>query len=164
MPAEMVREGWGELNPLTRRPATLEGLGDDSVGVGTLEMSRYMRNQLLRDADWAGMAHSVEIRVPLVDVQLLRDIAPYLYGPTPFRKPLVAQACGLDAGNRREDRIFHAGYVNGFAKSPGRGRALHADCATGRDMQWRKPMEHGFSLRCNEEEDSCLRGALSAGL
>jgi len=26
-----------------------------------------MRNQLLRDADWAGMAHSLEIRVPLVD-------------------------------------------------------------------------------------------------
>jgi asparagine synthase (glutamine-hydrolysing) len=26
-----------------------------------------MRNQLLRDADWAGMAHSVEIRVPYVD-------------------------------------------------------------------------------------------------
>ena len=31
-----------------------------------------MRNQLLRDADWAGMAHSLEIRVPLVDVVLLR--------------------------------------------------------------------------------------------
>ena len=31
-----------------------------------------MRNQLLRDADWAGMAHSLEIRVPLVDIKLLR--------------------------------------------------------------------------------------------
>ena len=31
-----------------------------------------MRNQLLRDADWAGMAHSLEIRVPLVDERLLR--------------------------------------------------------------------------------------------
>jgi asparagine synthase (glutamine-hydrolysing) len=30
-----------------------------------------MRNQLLRDADWAGMAHSLEIRVPLVDFTLL---------------------------------------------------------------------------------------------
>ena len=26
-----------------------------------------MRNQLLRDSDWAGMAHSLEIRTPLVD-------------------------------------------------------------------------------------------------
>jgi len=32
-----------------------------------------MRNQLLRDADWAGMAHSVEILVPLVDIELLRS-------------------------------------------------------------------------------------------
>jgi asparagine synthase (glutamine-hydrolysing) len=29
-----------------------------------------MRNQLLRDADWASMAHSLELRVPLVDVRL----------------------------------------------------------------------------------------------
>jgi asparagine synthase (glutamine-hydrolysing) len=36
----------------------------------------YMRNQLLRDVDWASMAHSVEVRVPLVDVQLFRAIAP----------------------------------------------------------------------------------------
>jgi asparagine synthase (glutamine-hydrolysing) len=35
-----------------------------------------MRNQLLRDADWAGMAHGIEIRVPLVDLTLLRAIAP----------------------------------------------------------------------------------------
>jgi asparagine synthase (glutamine-hydrolysing) len=43
--------------------------------VGALESANYLRNQLLRDADWAGMAHSVEIRCPLVDHQLLRDFA-----------------------------------------------------------------------------------------
>ena len=34
-----------------------------------------MRNQLLRDADWAGMAHSLEIRVPLVDSVALPVVA-----------------------------------------------------------------------------------------
>jgi asparagine synthase (glutamine-hydrolysing) len=29
-----------------------------------------MRNQLLRDSDWTGMAHSLEIRVPMVDIRL----------------------------------------------------------------------------------------------
>jgi asparagine synthase (glutamine-hydrolysing) len=43
-------------------------------------MQWYMRNQLLRDADWAGMAHSVEIRVPFVDVPLFRALAPWLAG------------------------------------------------------------------------------------
>ncbi len=43
--------------------------------VSSMEISIYMRNQLLRDADWAGMAHSVEIRVPYADVFLLKALA-----------------------------------------------------------------------------------------
>ena len=35
-----------------------------------------MRNQLLRDADWASMAHSLELRVPFVDWPTLGRIAP----------------------------------------------------------------------------------------
>jgi asparagine synthase (glutamine-hydrolysing) len=34
-----------------------------------------MRNQLLRDSDWAGMAHSLEIRVPLVDSVVIERLA-----------------------------------------------------------------------------------------
>jgi asparagine synthase (glutamine-hydrolysing) len=48
-----------------------------------LESAQYMRNQLLRDADWAGMAHSLEIRVPLVDFTLLRVLAPAIPALTP---------------------------------------------------------------------------------
>lgn len=50
--------------------------GSDHARVGLLETGAYMRNQLLRDADWASMAHSVELRVPLVDAELLRRLAP----------------------------------------------------------------------------------------
>jgi len=46
--------------------------------VAALEASLYMRNQLLRDTDWASMAHSLEVRTPLVDASLLRQIAPLL--------------------------------------------------------------------------------------
>ncbi len=46
--------------------------------IATLEASLYMRNQLLRDTDWASMAHSVEVRTPFVDAALLRQIAPLL--------------------------------------------------------------------------------------
>jgi asparagine synthase (glutamine-hydrolysing) len=44
--------------------------------VSTLESAIYMRNQLLRDTDWASMAHSLEVRVPFVDPVLTRTIAP----------------------------------------------------------------------------------------
>jgi asparagine synthase (glutamine-hydrolysing) len=51
-----------------------------------------MRNQLLRDADWAGMAHSLEIRVPLVDAELFRRLAPLLASPRPPGKKDMADA------------------------------------------------------------------------
>ncbi|HXT50264.1 MAG TPA: asparagine synthase (glutamine-hydrolyzing) [Thermoanaerobaculia bacterium] len=45
------------------------------LAVHQLETTRYMRHQLLRDADWAAMAHSVELRVPMVDPVLRRHAA-----------------------------------------------------------------------------------------
>ncbi|MEZ0242749.1 MAG: asparagine synthetase B, partial [Sphingomonas sp.] len=49
--------------------------------VATLETSLYMRNQLLRDTDWASMAHSLEVRVPLVDATLLEVTARAMTAP-----------------------------------------------------------------------------------
>jgi asparagine synthase (glutamine-hydrolysing) len=46
--------------------------------ISAMESNMYMRNQLLRDSDWAGMAHSLEIRTPLVDSHLIKKIAPFL--------------------------------------------------------------------------------------
>lgn len=61
--------------------------------VAALEASLYMRNQLLRDTDWAGMAHSIELRVPLVDVDLLRTLAPALLRyASKHRKQLLASS------------------------------------------------------------------------
>jgi asparagine synthase (glutamine-hydrolysing) len=47
---------------------------DPWTAVHILESARYMRNQLLRDSDWASMAWSVELRVPLVDAWLYRRL------------------------------------------------------------------------------------------
>src|SRR5262249_26724104 len=72
--------GWGglrRLQPLRRLAASLKPDPSSDVGrVCALESTHYLRNQLLRDADWAGMAHSLEIRVPLVDASLLSTLAP----------------------------------------------------------------------------------------
>jgi len=46
-----------------------------NVRVSVLEARWYMRNQLLRDTDWASMTHSVEVRVPLVDWTLWREVS-----------------------------------------------------------------------------------------
>ncbi len=73
MEPAMARDGLEELATMNRLDASIDGLDSDRLAVSALEMQWYMRNQLLRDADWAGMAHSLEIRVPLVDLQLLQD-------------------------------------------------------------------------------------------
>ena len=39
-----------------------------------LDSKLYLRNQLLRDSDWASMAHSLELRTPLVDSALLDSV------------------------------------------------------------------------------------------
>ncbi len=42
------------------------------------EQSVYMRHQLLRDADWASMSHSLEVRTPLVDRRLTNSLGALL--------------------------------------------------------------------------------------
>lgn len=78
--AEMVREGWRELQTLVRLNDTVHGVEGSYLKVSALEMSWYMRSQLLRDSDWASMAHSLEVRVPLVDIKLLQALAPLFAG------------------------------------------------------------------------------------
>ncbi|MFZ5448756.1 MAG: asparagine synthase (glutamine-hydrolyzing) [Thermodesulfobacteriota bacterium] len=75
---DLARAGWEELQPLVRLNETIPRIPQDFLKVAALEMVWYMRNQLLRVADWAGMAHSLEIRVPLVDIMLLGKIGPLL--------------------------------------------------------------------------------------
>lgn len=55
-----------------------EHVRSPTLGVALAEMQLYMRDQLLRDSDWAGMAHSLEIRVPLVDTVLYVQLLPLL--------------------------------------------------------------------------------------
>jgi asparagine synthase (glutamine-hydrolysing) len=78
MGAEAAARGLAELDPLghVRSQIALPGLSSAFGRVATLEACLYMRNQLLRDTDWASMAHSLEVRVPLVDSELLRALAP----------------------------------------------------------------------------------------
>ena len=48
------------------------------LSLAQIESTTYLRNQLLRDSDWASMDHSVELRTPLVDAHLLANLTPVL--------------------------------------------------------------------------------------
>jgi asparagine synthase (glutamine-hydrolysing) len=93
MDADMARAGLADLAPTQRLAEAALGMGSDHLAVSALEMQFYMRNQLLRDADWAGMAHGLEIRVPLVDTALLRAIlALHAGGQAPGKRHMAAAA------------------------------------------------------------------------
>ena len=85
MDADLAAAGWQSLQPFVKLETTLKGVSGMENHVRVLETCFYLRNQLLRDADWAGMAHSLEIRVPFVDVDLFRALSPFFgtdFSPT----------------------------------------------------------------------------------
>jgi asparagine synthase (glutamine-hydrolysing) len=86
--------GLERLNTLPAVADSFRGVRTMHARIAALEMSWYMRNQLLRDADWAGMAHSVEVRVPLVDAALFRQLAPWIVSDAAPRKADAAAAPG----------------------------------------------------------------------
>jgi len=71
---EAAAEGLAELNVFESMRRSIRGIRSVDQQVRSLDFTFYLRNQLLRDSDWASMAHSVELRTPLVDAWLLRDI------------------------------------------------------------------------------------------
>lgn len=79
MGADMAREGLARLGG-SPPGMTQADVRDGATAVGLLESTHYLRNQLLRDSDWASMGHSLELRTPLVDAALLETLGPYLSG------------------------------------------------------------------------------------
>ncbi len=81
---DLAVEGLRESDPVF---AAQEAIGsaaaahDPWVAVHLMESTLYMRNQLLRDSDWASMAHSLELRVPFVDIHLRDQIAALSFEP-----------------------------------------------------------------------------------
>jgi asparagine synthase (glutamine-hydrolysing) len=57
-----------------RQRLDIDALPEDER-VGALELRQYLQVQLLRDTDAVSMAHSLEVRTPLVDRDLLRAAA-----------------------------------------------------------------------------------------
>jgi len=97
MDDRMAHDGLAELQEEALIAETVSpDPGSDNARICALETSNYMRNQLLRDSDWAGMAHSLEIRVPLVDATLLAAVAPRIASLKPGEgKMLLATAPSL---------------------------------------------------------------------
>lgn len=144
MDEAMARDGLAELQEEKLLADSVRpDPGSDNARVCALETSNYMRNQLLRDSDWAGMAHSLEIRTPLVDATLLAAVAPRIASLKPGEgKMLLATAPSAPLPGH----IVNRGKT-GFGVPVGdwlRGEARHrADRRTSRG--WAQMVEQRYS-------------------
>jgi len=91
---DFTQQGLTRLDPLGRLANALKDGPSAPFGVvAAFESCFYLRNQLLRDTDWAGMAHSLEVRTPFIDSRLLCEAAPILArDDLPSGKKLLAAA------------------------------------------------------------------------
>ena len=71
---EIVKAGWSRLQAAQELNNHCDTIENPISKVSALEHSCYMKNRLLRDTDWASMAHSLEVRVPMVDIILFRKV------------------------------------------------------------------------------------------
>lgn len=87
---------------------------DDFAWVSRAELTTYTHHQLLRDTDVMSMAHSLEVRVPLLDHILVERVLPLpasakTNGGSP--KPLMAKAVGDLLPPLVRDRRDKKGFV-----------------------------------------------------
>jgi asparagine synthase (glutamine-hydrolysing) len=73
MGTEAAREGLERLGGFPPGMIDTEAVNAEGA-ICLMDSTLYMRNQLLRDSDWASMAHSLELRTPLVDAVLLKAV------------------------------------------------------------------------------------------
>lgn len=79
MGTDLAHEALRDFDPVAWVRAMTGTLSaDPRLALGHIESMTYLRNQLLRDSDWASMDHSVELRTPLVDAFVLEQLAPLL--------------------------------------------------------------------------------------
>ena len=103
--------------PTNRKAPDLSEGSDLSAAVAATESNYYMRDTLLRDSDINGMSHSLEIRLPLLDRDLMTAA---LQMPT-------QQRMSRDGINK--PRLVEAGgpHVRSLAKNTKRGFSLPYD-------------------------------------
>jgi asparagine synthase (glutamine-hydrolysing) len=100
------------------------------------EMKRYLHDQLLRDSDVFSMAHSLELRVPLLD------------------DPLVEAGCRIPAADKIAAGINKPKLVEGL-----RHEAIR-EAATRPKRGFTFPFAHWMAAKANEFEERALGGGL----
>ena len=118
---------------------------DGKLALGQIESTTYLRNQLLRDSDWASMDHGVELRTPLVDAHLLASLQNVLPSFDQYpKKILLAKAPKMPLSRDIIERR-----KTGFGIPVGRwlADASHADAEPLDSRVWAKQLVEAYEIK-----------------
>jgi asparagine synthase (glutamine-hydrolysing) len=121
--------GEHDLRRLFDPQLPVHGADDDADRVAYLELTRYMRNQLLRDTDSMAMSLSLEVRVPLLDDRVVEvaTAIPSAVRNRPGKATLQeAAGIGLD-GPKRGFTLPFGTWLRGPLREPIRQGVLDDD-------------------------------------
>ena len=74
----VIKNGLEELNTLNNTNQDIKDIKDKKLAIMYLEIKYYLCSKLLRDIDWASMAHSIEMRTPFVDIFFYKKLIPLI--------------------------------------------------------------------------------------
>jgi asparagine synthetase B (glutamine-hydrolysing) len=87
--SKIIRQGLDDIQlnfSDDRHEKLLENSKNSFAVISYLESTHYLKSRLLRDADWASMAHSIELRVPYLDDSLLEAVGQKIQTGKPWTK------------------------------------------------------------------------------
>lgn len=128
----------------------MEGRSLSASEYGEMEFNLYLQNQLLRDTDVFGMAHSLEIRVPFLDHRLVEFVSslPEAIKASGIRnKPLLVSALGGDLEAAVVTRA-KMGFTFPFAKwmkEQSADIARHMECSFPIEKSQARAVESAFN-------------------
>ena len=113
-----VEKGLYELNFLDKLDENHLKINSINLAISSLEINNYMKNTLLKDSDWCGMANSVEIRVPFADIDLIENLL--TLRAMKFKKSSIAETINNSLPNdfyRRKKTGFDINFASSKAYS-----------------------------------------------
>ena len=137
MGEERAREGLERLGGPPPGMAKANAV-NDAAGVCLLDSTLYLRNQLLRDSDWASMAHSLELRTPLVDAALLDALKLVSHG---FFQRIRQTAAGADPGEPAGGGDYHPSEVGVWRADDAVDRGGHKPARLGQPSPAGRPRD-----------------------
>jgi asparagine synthase (glutamine-hydrolysing) len=93
---KFLAEGLRELDAGNRIRQSVKGIESPHASIVSLELGWHMRSQRLREVDWAGMSHGLEVRLPFVDVPFFDSLSATLVSNRPPTKDVLAACTGSD--------------------------------------------------------------------